>query len=188
MADDGQSTIVQSFSADLDSMFGLGSGEPSVGVDHLEQTVEEKYVRLYARPKALCLTARRKQVVTSASTELQKLEAKLRETEQRLAQVARGSSPQRQANTGAPRSYPEKQQAMSGAPGPSPLAQKPTYPADRPPTGSRPQATREDTRTLMAGMPGAMPETPRQYSGSNDYVMVDRSSGRSERGYGQSVG
>ncbi|KAI7225042.1 hypothetical protein KC330_g9204, partial [Hortaea werneckii] len=64
-----ESTVVQSFSADLDSMFGLGEG-PAFG--QLAQDVQQK-----------------QQTVTSASSELEKLEAKLRETEQRLA-AARG--------------------------------------------------------------------------------------------------
>ncbi|KAK4548037.1 hypothetical protein LTR36_010757 [Oleoguttula mirabilis] len=144
IADESQSTIVQSFATDLDSMFGLSSGavpaSSDQGVGQLEQNVEEK-----------------KQTVTEASRDLQALEAKLREMEAKLAQVSRGSSPQRQANAGLAKSNPDKQ--------------------------SRPQNTREDTETLMAGMPGAMPPSPRQYSGSNDYVMVDRN-GRS----GQSVG
>jgi hypothetical protein len=40
MAHEDYSTIVQSFSADLDSMFGLGPNDTGVG--QLEQTVEEK--------------------------------------------------------------------------------------------------------------------------------------------------
>ncbi|KAK5136835.1 hypothetical protein LTR08_001757 [Meristemomyces frigidus] len=146
------STVVESFSADLDSMFGLREGaegsaraNPSglVNVDELEQTVEDK-----------------KQVVTEASSQLQALEARLRDAEQRLARAKGGDS---------------EKQAMSGATGASPLARKPTPPADRSPAGSRPQNTREDTQTLMARMPGAMPQTPREHSGSNDYVMVNDS-------------
>lgn len=37
------STVAQSFAADLDSMFGLGMGHSSGGLDTLSQTVEEKY-------------------------------------------------------------------------------------------------------------------------------------------------
>lgn len=113
--------------------------------------------------------------MTSGHQELQELEARLRETEQRLARVSRGNSPARPANTAVPRITSDKQQVSGGATGTSPLAQKPTYPADRPPTGGRPQNVREDTQNLMAGMPGAMPQTPgQQYSGSSEYVMVDR--------------
>lgn len=134
----------------------------------------------------------RKQNVSSAAEQLQELEAKLRETEQRLARVSRQSSPSRQANTAVPRSHAEpqqQQQAMSGAmgSGKSPLAQKPTYPEDRPPTGGRPQNVRGETETLMAGMPGGLPQTPVQHNGS-EYVMVDRGDERGERGFGRPVG
>ena len=44
MADERQSTIVQSFASDLDSMFGLSSASIGAPVEQLEQTVEEKYV------------------------------------------------------------------------------------------------------------------------------------------------
>ncbi|KAI6916343.1 hypothetical protein D0869_13273 [Hortaea werneckii] len=173
-----ESTVVQSFSADLDSMFGLGEG-PAFG--QLAQDVQQK-----------------QQTVTSASSELEKLEAKLRETEQRLA-AARGTSPGRAApNTGAPRSQPPARQATSGA------AANPPAPSGPPPPppphqqqqqqqqqanpyanergSSRPQAPREDTQTLMSHVPGGLPETPRrEYTGgssSNEYVMVDRGASR----------
>ena len=130
--------------------------------------------------------------MTSSHQQLQELEAKRRATEHRLSQVSRGNSPARQANVGAPRTaveQPPPAQPATTTTGASPLAQKPTYPADRPPTGdTRPQNTREDTQTIMSGMPGAMPQTPRQYSNTGDYVMVDRNGEQGERGgYGQSV-
>ncbi|GAB1736425.1 hypothetical protein NU219Hw_g7575t1 [Hortaea werneckii] len=180
-----ESTVVQSFSADLDSMFGLGEG-PAFG--QLAQDVQQK-----------------QQTVTSASSELEKLEAKLRETEQRLA-AARGTSPGRTApNTGAPRSqppHPSPRQATSGASAAAPPA--PSGPPPPPPphqqqqqqqqqanpyanderggSSTRPHAPpREDTQTLMSHVPGGLPETPRrEYTGggSNEYVMVDRGASR----------
>lgn len=54
---------------------------------------------------------------------------------------------------------------------PHPFAQKPTFPADRPPTGQR-----QDTQQMMQGMPGAMPGTPREgreREREGEYVMVD---------------
>ncbi|TKA32918.1 hypothetical protein B0A50_01144 [Salinomyces thailandicus] len=165
-----ESTLVQNFSADLDSMFGLGEG-PAVG--QLAENVQQK-----------------QQTVTTASTELEKLEAKLRETEQRLAQ-ARGDSPSRaQANSGAPRSSSNSAEPTTNTTNHAGASQTPaqhqqTHAADWPPAGGRPQPSREDTKTLMAGMPGALPETPRrEYSGSNEYVMVDRGAGRSEQSVG----
>ncbi|KAI6863584.1 hypothetical protein KC343_g3516 [Hortaea werneckii] len=176
-----ESTVVQSFSADLDSMFGLGEG-PAFG--QLAQDVQQK-----------------QQTVTSASSELEKLEAKLRETEQRLAAATGGTSSSGRTpapNTGTPRSSqpPNPRQATSGAaaappapsgppPPPPPHQQQqqqqtPPYATERPTPGSRPQAPREDTQTLMSHVPGGLPETPRrEYTGSsNEYVMVDRGASR----------
>ncbi|KAI6810897.1 hypothetical protein KC340_g17614, partial [Hortaea werneckii] len=185
-----ESTVVQSFSADLDSMFGLGEG-PAFG--QLAQDVQQK-----------------QQTVTSASSELEKLEAKLRETEQRLAAATGGggstSSGRTPApNTGAPRSSqpPNPRQATSGAA--AAAAANPPAPTGPPPpppphqhqqqqqqanpytnndrVSSRPtQPSREDTQTLMSHVPGGLPETPRrEYTGggsSNEYVMVDRGASR----------
>ena len=117
------------------------------------------------------LSIDRKANVSSGQSELEKLEAKLRETEQRLAKVSRQNSPSRQAATGAsretvPANEPAKRQSH-------PLSQRPTYPEDRPPTGGRPQTQRENTQEITARMPGAMPETPDQVNVREDYVMVD---------------
>ncbi|KAF2862557.1 hypothetical protein K470DRAFT_268889 [Piedraia hortae CBS 480.64] len=75
-----QSTVVQNFSDDLDSMFGLQS--PGT-LGRLAETVQLK-----------------KQVLNTADRELQDLEARLRETERRLAQVS-GYRP------GTPRGIPK---------------------------------------------------------------------------------
>nr|POE46906.1 hypothetical protein CFP56_00238 [Quercus suber] len=161
-----ESTIVQSFSADLDSMFGLNSE-----VDDLQQTVERK-----------------KSTVSSSERELLELEARLRETEERLARVSnsRHASPSRAPPPPPPTSAPPPQ------PQQHPLAQRPTYPDSRPPTAPRPQSQRApDTQTLMQGMPGALPpdnpppEPPKYATSSgtaNEYVMVERGGAR-ERGY-----
>lgn len=121
--------------------------------------------------------------MSSGEQQLQELEAKLRETEERLARVSRQSSPSRQANTAVPRTHPDSKPATDGAVKTSPLAQKPTYPADRPATAERPTTERADTQTLMSNMPGALPGTP-QHNGSSEYVMVDRSAAQAQRGYG----
>jgi hypothetical protein len=123
------------------------------------------------------LRQHRKQNVSSGQSELEKLEAKLRETEQRLAKVSRQNSPSRQADTGAAKEnapvYAAAEKQLH------PLAQRPTYPEDRPPTGaSRPQTGRENTQQMMSKMPGAMPEDPEQVNGRDDYVMVDNGGAR----------
>ncbi|KAF2214639.1 hypothetical protein CERZMDRAFT_110249 [Cercospora zeae-maydis SCOH1-5] len=154
-----ESTIAQNFAADLDSMFGLGE------VDDLSRTIEEK-----------------KYTVSSGQQQLQELEARLRETEQRLAKVSRHSSPTPQGD----KIHTNGNHAAEGpAARLSPLAQKPTYPVDRPPTADRPPSKRTDTDTLTASMPGAMPQSPApHYHGNNDYIMVDRNGPQAQRGYG----
>lgn len=141
----------------------------------------------------MMLMLRRKRNVSNSAKELEELEARLKETEQRLAKVSRNSSPSRSgqpqpaANTSASR---QQQATEAGASRLSPLGQVPTYPADRPPTGGggRPQAGRGETKEMMSNMPGQMPETPRTHSGrGDDYVMVDRSGERVTPGQGQSV-
>ncbi|KAI5369587.1 hypothetical protein Slin15195_G004620 [Septoria linicola] len=150
-----ESTIAQSFAADLDSMFGLGE------MDTLSRTIEEK-----------------KSTVSTGQLQLQELEARLRETEQRLAKVSRQNSPARRAEIGAPNTATDDNQTADNAARPSPLAQKPIYPADRPPTADRPPSTRADAKNIVSNVP------QQQYNGSNEYVMVDRSGGQAQRGYG----
>lgn len=124
-------------------------------------------------------SAHRKKDVSTGQSELEQLEARLRETEQRLARVSRQNSPSRQAITGAATSSTNNTNTSASAlrgdgeqRQPHPFAQKPTYPADRPPT-----APRQDTQDMMRGMPGAMPETPGE-GGREDYVVVDDGRGR----------
>ena len=115
--------------------------------------------------------------MTTGQSELEQLEARLRETEQRLARVSRQNSPSRpqQATSGATAADKNNTAALRGdgeQRQPHPLAQKPTFPADRPPTGKR-----QDTQQMMKDMPGAMPGTPGAGTPGagrgEDYVMVD---------------
>ncbi|KAK8217335.1 hypothetical protein M8818_001588 [Zalaria obscura] len=73
------SNVAQSFSEDLDAVFGMNAQ-----LRGLASTVEEK-----------------KRTVSSQSQELAELDAKLRETEERLAQVSRSSSRNPTAAAGA---------------------------------------------------------------------------------------
>ncbi|KAM0719609.1 hypothetical protein Q7P37_003739 [Cladosporium fusiforme] len=169
-----ESSIAQSFAADLDSMFGLSTSDSSMpaagttstfGAGDLSSALQEQ-----------------KQTLTSKAAELEELEAKLRATEERLAK-SRHASPARQANVGAHRlpttdnNNPQQPTDLGQRPG-HPLAQKPNYPPDRPPT------QRENTEALMSGMPGYMPPpTPQEYgSGRDEYVVVDKNA---SGGYGQ---
>lgn len=121
----------------------------------------------------------RKQTLTSKAAELEELEAKLRDAEERLAK-SRNASPARQANVGAHRSANPQQPTELGQKTGHPLAQQPSYPPDRPPT------QRENTQALMSGMPGHMPPpTPQEFgAGREEYVVVDNNA---NGGYGQSV-
>lgn len=105
--------------------------------------------------------------MSSGERELQELEARLREAEQRLARVSSDSSPSRAVGSGS-----ENRQAAGDAARPHPLAQRPSYPADRPPTSDQ----RDTAQPMMTGMPAAS----QQLNGSTEYVMVDRT----QRGYG----
>lgn len=130
--------------------------------------------------QSLTTISPRKQTLTSKAAELEELEAKLRATEERLAK-SRNASPARQANVGAhrlPTNNNPQQPTEFGQKAGHPLAQKPSYPPDRPPT------QRENTEALMSGMPGHMPPpTPQEYgSNSNEYVVVDKNA---SGGYGQ---
>ncbi|OQO09149.1 hypothetical protein B0A48_06040 [Cryoendolithus antarcticus] len=184
-----EAAIVQSFAADLDDMFGLDStASRPVDVDHLSQTVNEK-----------------KQTLSTKDRELQELEARIRETEERLARVSRNASPARGAEASigaaaptysssqAPSTHLAPPQASSPstvstareAPTPSHQSEatsQPPYAA-----AERPNAGRMDTETLMQGMPGALPQTPKQeWGGNGDYVMVEgEDSARNAAGSGR---
>lgn len=107
--------------------------------------------------------------MSSGEQELQELEARLREAEQRLARVSRHNSPSRPADSGA-----NNKQAAGESARAHPLAQKPSFPADRPPTSDETTLPLRDNRqTMMTGMAGA----PQQVSAGSEYA-------RSQRGYG----
>lgn len=110
--------------------------------------------------------------MSSGERELQELEARLREAEQRLARVSRHNSPSRGAGSGGEDKHTADDVARI-----HPLAQRPSYPDDRPPTSDElPGTPRSNKQPMMTGMPAAS----QHLSGSTEYVMVDRT----QRGYG----
>ena len=132
--------------------------------------------------KPLTSISFRKQTINSKAAELEELEAKLRDAEERLAK-SRNGSPARQANVGAHRlpvtTNQQQQPTDLGQKTGHPLAQQPSYPPDRPST------QRENTQALMSKMPGHLPPpTPQEYAGREEYVVVDNNAAK---GYGQSV-
>ncbi|KAI9665655.1 MAG: hypothetical protein M1821_003589 [Bathelium mastoideum] len=165
-----QSTIAQSFSAQLDDIFDM-----SGNLDSLSENVEQK-----------------KRTVDTHNQELEALEARLRETEERLKVVttsqpgSRSPSQRRDAErtqnqtplaTNAAskaadfnrshRGYAE-QDTMAGA------SQQPR------PSSAYNQRTNSSSKAnaySMPPMPGGMPDTPTSHSSAKDYVMVNRSGG-----------
>ncbi|GAB7329628.1 hypothetical protein MBLNU13_g01375t1 [Cladosporium sp. NU13] len=173
-----ESSIAQSFAADLDSMFGLSTGEVPVRSESGENTSS-------GRPEDIEQALnQKKQTLSSKAAELEELEARIKATEERLAK-SRNASPARanlpqgqgQANVGAP--FQQQQQSPTAQRTGHPLAQQPSYPSDRPAT------QRENTQALMSGMPGHLPPpTPAQEYAREEYVVVDGGAGG---GYGRAV-
>jgi len=167
-----QSTIARNFSVDLDNLFKIDGD-----LDTLDRTVHQK-----------------KQAVSTHTQELQALEAKLRETEERLKQ-ANTSQPafsrkNSQRRTPIHGTFTEAEKARTSEPN-SPLSQVTTAPPRRP-AQLEPQTTSEQpslapTSGAFPGpMPGAMPGTPRSYT-SREYVMVDRPDEGQANGDGEGV-
>lgn len=114
------------------------------------------------------LTPRRKQAVSTHNQELEALEARLRETEERLKR-AKSSPPGSFSRKNSQRRTPiggtfneEDKARVGGAESSRPLAQK-----------QRPDV-KQAASTNANAMPGALPETPTSYNSSAEYVMVDR--------------
>ncbi|KAF2865392.1 hypothetical protein BDV95DRAFT_612776 [Massariosphaeria phaeospora] len=131
-----QSTVARNFMSELDDLFRLDGG-----LDTLDKNVHQK-----------------KQAVSTHAQELEALEARLRETEERLNK-AKTSPPRRsdsRRRTPIQSTFPEEDK--SGVGRGSPLA------ANR-----KPRVDALPTRD----MPGALPETPASYN-STEYVLVDR--------------
>ncbi|KAF2497701.1 hypothetical protein BU16DRAFT_525316 [Lophium mytilinum] len=150
-----QSTIARNFSAELDSLFKTDGD-----LDTLDRTVHQK-----------------KQIVSTHTQELEALEAKLRETEERLNKAktsppAAFSRKNSQRRTPIQGTFAEADKARAPEPS-SPLSQ----------VSNVPQAGSENA--LPGPMPGAMPETPLS-NNSREYVMVDSHDGQAN-GEGESV-
>ncbi|MCJ1372864.1 hypothetical protein MMC20_004090 [Loxospora ochrophaea] len=162
-----QSTMALNFSAALNDAFNMDNS-----LDGLVESVEQK-----------------KKAVTSQSQELEALEARLRETEERLKlKQSRSSSPApRNSGYNSPLRQPPFGRVINGkendrlpAAVTSPLATQP------PSSQSRP-STAKSRSYGMPPMPGAMPETPGD-SSSVDYVMIGRDSNRQDDAYSHRSG
>lgn len=120
-----KSTLALNFSNDLDNTFGMSNTDS--GLDGLAKAVEQKYspLPLYHSPtilpysplpyylplsyrqsckqltKSPLLFFPRKQALDSQSAELEALNARLKETEERLQKKANGNNPQAAAGAGA---------------------------------------------------------------------------------------
>ncbi|KAI4854187.1 hypothetical protein E4T44_00342 [Aureobasidium sp. EXF-8845] len=168
-----ESIVARNFSDDLDSLFGLNSGTT---LGNLSFTVEEKSVLpQHSLSMTEChpwlgsrLIRCRKRTVSTREEELAAIEARLRETEQRLAQAAHTpehESTSQQAAPGAQPSYTSRETIPRQASGYQSHAEQ-EYQA-------RPSNNRQES--FRPHIPGAMPMTPTpQYSQGQDYVTVDR--------------
>ncbi|KAF2808690.1 uncharacterized protein BDZ99DRAFT_389336 [Mytilinidion resinicola] len=130
-----QSTIARNFSAELDSLFKTDGD-----LDTLDRTVHQK-----------------KQIVSTHTQELEALEAKLRETEERLNKAK--TSP----TAAFSRKNSQRRTPIQGT-----FAE-----ADKARTSESNSPLSQSENTMPGSMPGAMPETPQSHNG-RDYVMVDR--------------
>ncbi|KAG9631636.1 hypothetical protein KCU98_g3279, partial [Aureobasidium melanogenum] len=143
-----ESIAARNFSDDLDSLFGLNSGTT---LGNLSFTVQEK-----------------KRTVSTREEELAEIEARLRETEERLARAANSPDHEftpHQASSGAQPSYASREAAPRQASGYQ------SYPGQA--YQQRPPNNREES--FQPHIPGAMPKTPTpNYGQGQDYVTVDR--------------
>lgn len=116
------------------------------------------------------MTASRKQAVSSQSQELAALEAKLRETEQRLKEEQSSPAAKRKDDTGheqqsLPGTYESASHGSHAAPD--------THPVEKPLQASADQAPSTSTMSYWRPqMPGALPETPSD-SRQNSYLGGD---------------
>jgi len=159
-----QSTIARNFSADLDNLFNIDGG-----LDTLDRTVLQK-----------------KQAVSSHTQELEALEAKLRETEERLKQAKTSPSSfsrkNSQRRTPIQGTFAEADKARTSDSN-SPLSQVTNIPRRPNPQA---ESQKSNDQSPLPPMPGAMPETPRSYT-SRDYVMVDNPHDGQASGDGENV-
>lgn len=157
-----QSTAARNFSAALDDLFRIDEG-----LDTLDKKVHQK-----------------KQAVSTHTQELEALEARLRETEERLKQ-AKSSPPSfnrknSQHRTPIRGTFAEVDKAGASDPT-SFLAQVTAAPRRHTvQTGSQ----NPNDQTSLAPMPVTLPETPRSHT-SRDYVMVDRPQDGQNNGDGE---
>ncbi|KAL6717365.1 hypothetical protein ACLMJK_005280 [Lecanora helva] len=100
-----QSTMARNFSASLNDAFSMDTN-----LDQLVQSVEQKYVHSPSLIVPFKLNRDRKKAVSSQNAELEAIEAKLRQTEERLKEKSRTSSPAGRAVAGT--SSPHRRQPL----------------------------------------------------------------------------
>jgi len=174
------STAARNFSAALDDLFKIDEG-----LDTLEKKVHQKYYLPRSSPETnQAADFARKQAVSTHTQELEALEARLRETEERLKQ-AKSSPPSfnrknSQHRTPIRGTFAEEDKAGASDPT-SPLAQVTAAP--RRPTVQTGSQNPND-QTSLAPIPGTLPGTPRSHT-TRDHVMVDRPQDGQNNGDGE---
>ncbi|KAI1118124.1 hypothetical protein F5Y14DRAFT_447535 [Nemania sp. NC0429] len=147
-----QSTIARSFSAELMDIFRIENS-----IADLDEQIDKRYVSLHPRKAALRIGS--KQVVSTGQSELQALEARLKEMEARL----RTSKPGRPgASSQAQQQPPANTSDSSTQSTDKELAHRPLQ------TASRPGTAKQAQNAPMHG--GAMPPTPTASEGESDLV------------------
>jgi hypothetical protein len=126
--------------SELDSLFKLDGD-----LDSLDKNVHQKCVLHAPLSHAPLTTHPRKQAVTTQTQELEAIERRLREAEDRLKQAATNSPPRRKDS--------QRRSPLEG-----------TFPTQ--------DKARADSQT-MANIAGAQPATPSSQN-SADYVLVER--------------
>ncbi|TVY26824.1 hypothetical protein LHYA1_G004817 [Lachnellula hyalina] len=161
-----QSTMARSFSLALNDLFKIDNS-----LADLDAAVYENLTR--------------KKAVSTQTTELEALEARLKATEERLK--ARGASPLPNEKVPSGRSSPRQRAPLAAdtftdtkpedrAPT-SPLSSQPPATGSRPQTANRPKTGNRGDSGALPPMPGALPPTPGASEGElssseSEYVLV----------------
>lgn len=144
--------MARSFSLALNDLFKIDGS-----LADLDAAVDEKYILpLLSHVNLLNSPSRRKKAVSSQTSELEALEARLRATEERLKAVA--SSPNRSGRS-SPRPRPPLGDTFSS---PKQSQTSPLADEARPHNAARPETKGGNgvQDTLTAHMPGEFPPTP----------------------------
>lgn len=171
--------MARSFSLALNDLFDLD--------DKLAEKQNKVYEKSAAHPADnSLLTCNRKQAVSSQTSELEALEARLRATEERLAKAGiTGLSSTSADKSSSGKSSPRSRTPLAGDTFQNPKSENVTSPLQTEFKNSRPNTGRPTTKDGRQ-LPGALPPTPGASEGEgesdSDYVHVRRGSNSADAG------